>query len=144
MTWSREVDASFIRMARERAKVSGCLRGQVGAVGVAADGSWFWPAHNASLTGETCRHACGCDMVDGHCARTLHAEAAVVALFSRGEHSLRGGVVYTTHYPCWPCFKLLIAAGVRRVVWVEAYRQDPRVESAARAHHVQLEGWVDG
>jgi len=45
---------------------------------------------------------------------------------------------YITAYPCWGCFKLLANAGVQRVVALEAYRVDSRIEEAARRQQIDV------
>lgn len=63
-------------------------------------------------------------MVDGHCVRTIHAEANAVASAARHGTSIEGATAYVTTKPCWTCLKLLASAGVERVVYAEAYGSD--------------------
>jgi len=58
----------------------------------------------------------GHELVDGHCIRTVHAEANAIAAAAKFGVSINGASVYTTASPCYDCFKLLINAGVRRIV----------------------------
>jgi dCMP deaminase len=60
-------------------------------------------------------------MIDGHCVRTLHAEQN--ALIQAALHGVgtAGATAYVTHQPCLTCAKMLINAGVRRVVYAGNY-----------------------
>ena len=62
----------------------------------------------------------GCLMVDGHCARALHAEENAVIQAAYNGISTRGSTLYVKNFPCDRCAKVIINAGVKRVV----YRQD--------------------
>ncbi|MFO7631520.1 MAG: dCMP deaminase family protein, partial [Caldilinea sp.] len=63
-------------------------------------------------------------LVDGHCVRTLHAEQN--ALIQAALHGVgtEGATAYVTHQPCLTCAKMLINAGVRRVVYAGNYPDD--------------------
>jgi len=63
----------------------------------------------------------GCLMVNDHCLRTTHAEANAVVQGALHGVSLQGSTVYCTHQPCVNCSKLLISAGVVRIVYGQAY-----------------------
>jgi hypothetical protein len=75
--------------------------------------------------------------VDGHCERTVHAEAN--ALMQAAKHGVRvnGATIYTTASPCYGCFKLIANAGVKRIVFGEMYR-DQRIYSNAKAAGIEL------
>ena len=70
-------------------------------------------------------------MHEGHCVRTIHAEANAIASAAARGTTLAGQKVtaYVTHFPCLRCAYLLQAAGVENVVYLEAYRVDTRVLS---------------
>jgi len=61
---------------------------------------------------------------DKPCSRTVHAEANAVAFAARTGVSTEGTVMYVTHSPCMECAKLIINAGVSKVIYFEAYRDD--------------------
>jgi dCMP deaminase len=67
-------------------------------------------------------------MVDGHCNRTVHAETNAVAHAAARGTALRGAVAYTTTFPCINCFRLLASAGIKRVVYMDDYK-DPTHKS---------------
>ena len=62
-------------------------------------------------------------MIDGHCARTLHAE--VNAILQGAERGIpKGFTAYVTHFPCLNCSKQLLQVGCKRVVYINEYRID--------------------
>jgi dCMP deaminase len=63
----------------------------------------------------------GCTMVDEHCVRATHAEANAVVQGALHGVSLEGATAYCTHQPCVGCSKLLISAGVVKIVYDGAY-----------------------
>ena len=61
---------------------------------------------------------------DGHEMATIHAETNAVCDASKRGVSLDGSTVYVTHYPCINCTKVLIAAGIREIIYSEDYYND--------------------
>ena len=59
-----------------------------------------------------------------HCVRTTHAETNAIAQAARHGSSIDGGTIYTRMVPCLDCTKLLINAGIRRVVCQRRYHAD--------------------
>ena len=70
-------------------------------------------------------------MVDGHCVRTIHAEAnAIIQAASHGT-PIDGAGIYVTASPCWNCFKMVANVGIKRIVFGEFYR-DQRIFDFAK------------
>jgi dCMP deaminase len=68
----------------------------------------------------------GCEIgKNGGCTRTVHAEANAISFAARSGNSTDGADLFTTHSPCYDCAKLIINAGIVRVVYDVEYR-DPR------------------
>lgn len=63
----------------------------------------------------------GCTLVNDHCLRATHAEANAVVQGALHGVSLHDATAYCTHQPCVSCSKLLISAGVQRIVYEYAY-----------------------
>jgi dCMP deaminase len=59
--------------------------------------------------------------VNDHCLRATHAEANAVVQGALHGVSLHEATAYCTHQPCVNCSKLLISAGVERIVYLHAY-----------------------
>ena len=63
----------------------------------------------------------GCTLSNDHCLRATHAEANAVVQGALYGISVDGAVAYCTHQPCVNCSKLLISAGVTKIVYATAY-----------------------
>jgi len=113
-------DEYFMELARVASTRSTCPRAQVGAV-LARDHRVLTTGYNGAPSG--CSHCAdvGCLMVDGHCKRAVHAEANTVVQAALHGVNVRGATAYCTHQPCETCSKLLISAGVLRIVYEHAY-----------------------
>ncbi|MFW9904700.1 MAG: deaminase [Candidatus Thorarchaeota archaeon] len=61
---------------------------------------------------------------NGHCVRTVHAEANAIALAAKNGVNVNQSEIYITASPCWTCFKLLANSGIIKVVFGEFYRDE--------------------
>lgn len=115
-TW----DEYFIELATVVATRSTCPRAQVGCVMV-RDNRILTTGFNGAPSGlEHCTDV-GCLMLDGHCARSIHAEQNAIVQAALHGVSTKNATCYVTHFPCVTCTKLLINAGVGRVVYLHEY-----------------------
>jgi dCMP deaminase len=64
---------------------------------------------------------------DGHEQATVHAEQNAIADCARRGVSCEGCCAYITHYPCIICCRLLLAAGIKEIKYINEYRVDPLV-----------------
>jgi dCMP deaminase len=113
-------DEYFIEVARTVATRATCPRASVGAV-VVRDHRILTTGYNgAPRQVEHCSEL-GCEMRNDHCVRTMHAEANAIVQGALHGVSLTGSTVYCTHQPCLNCSKLLISAGITRIVYEHAY-----------------------
>ena len=78
-------------------------------------------------------------MAHGHEQATVHAEQNAIAHAARVGISLGGGCAYVTHYPCVNCFKSLVAAGIRKVHYIDDYRNDPVCVELSEVSGVAIE-----
>jgi dCMP deaminase len=76
-------------------------------------------------------------MEDGHCVRTVHAEANAIVQAARNGVRIEGASIYVTASPCWGCFRLVANAGISRVCFGEFYR-DPRIFDVAERLKIDL------
>ncbi len=74
-----------------------------------------------------------CTVVDGHCVRATHAEANAIVQGALHGIALQGATAYCTHQPCVGCSKLLISAGVSKIVYDVAYPDTVATELLAEA-----------
>lgn len=132
-TW----DEYFLDIAFSVAERSTCDRAHVGAV-LVRDKRILATGYNGSPAGLPHCDEAGHLMVDGHCVRTLHAEQNAIIQSALHGVSSEGATAYVTHQPCLTCAKMLINAGVQRVVYAGNYLDNYSRQFLAEAH-VQLD-----
>ncbi len=126
----------FMRIARVVATRSTCDRKHVGAV-IVRDKTILSTGYNGSIRGLPHCDEVGHLMENGHCVRTVHAEANAIVQAARNGVRIEGAEIYVTASPCWNCFKLLANAGIRRIYYGEFYR-DERILDFARQLGIEL------
>lgn len=129
-------DDYFMKIAETVASRATCDRKHVGAV-IERGRTILATGYNGSIAGlEHCDED-GHMMEDGHCVRTIHAEANAVIQAARNGVRIEGAGIYVTASPCWQCFKMIASAGLRRVVFGEFYR-DHRIFDVAQRIGIEL------
>jgi dCMP deaminase len=116
-------DEYFLKITAEVAQRSTCPRASVGAV-VVKDKRILTTGYNGAPSGLPHCTEVGCLLIDNHCVRAIHAEQNALLQSARHGVALARGTLYVTHQPCLTCAKLIINAGLVRVVFTQAYR-DP-------------------
>jgi len=112
----------FVEFARLVSKRSTCARGQVGAV-LVRDKRPIANGYNGAPPGMLHCLDVGCLIgPDGGCARSIHAEANLLAWAARAGVRTEGCDLYCTASPCWRCAQLVASAGVARVIYENPYR----------------------
>ncbi|AGP32995.1 dCMP deaminase [Sorangium cellulosum So0157-2] len=112
-----------MRIAEVVASRATCDRKHVGAV-IVRDKSILATGYNGSIRGLPHCDEEGHLIEDGHCVRTIHAEANAIIQAARNGVRIDGAMVYVTASPCWGCFKMMANAGISRVVFGEFYRDE--------------------
>lgn len=125
-------DEYFMDIARTVATRATCPRASVGAV-VVRDHRILTTGYNGAPRGVAHCTEVGCAMSGGHCLRSTHAEANAVVQGALHGVSLAEGTIYCTHQPCINCAKLLISAGITRIVYDESYPDELAAELLAEA-----------
>lgn len=123
------LDRRYLRMAKIWAENSYCVRRQVGAILVKnqmiiSDGFNGTPAGFENV----CEDETGVTK-----PYVLHAEANAITKVARSNNSSEGSTLYVTASPCLECSKLIIQAGIKRVVYNELYRIMDGVDLLHRA-----------
>lgn len=113
----------FFKIADVVATQATCDRANVGCV-IVKDKRILSTGYNGSLPGAPHCDDVGHDMVDGHCIRTVHAEKNAIGWAARYGTSLKGSSMFLTHFPCLDCFQDIVIAGIAKVYYKEAYRED--------------------
>lgn len=113
-------DEYFMSIALQVARRSTCDRAHVGAI-IVKDRRILTTGYNGSPSGLPHCDDVGHLLVDGHCVRTLHAEQNAIIQAAYHGVSVHGSSIYVTHQPCLICAKMIINAGIRRVVYAGKY-----------------------
>jgi dCMP deaminase len=121
-----------MQIARTVSTRATCPRASVGCV-LARRHRILTTGYNGAPRGVAHCTEVGCTMVGGHCLRATHAEANAVVQGALHGVSLEDAIAYCTHQPCVNCSKLLISAGVRRIVYETAYPDAVASELLAEA-----------
>lgn len=127
----------FMSIATTVATRSTCDRKHVGAV-IVRDKTILATGYNGSIRGLPHCDDAGHDMQDGHCVRTVHAEANAIVQAARNGVRLEGAEIYVTAFPCLNCVKLIANAGIVRVWFLEMYGDFGRAESYMREADIWL------
>lgn len=124
------LDKRYIRMAQIWAENSYCQRRKVGAL-IVKDKMIISDGYNGTPAGfENC-----CEDETGHTFPfVLHAEANAITKVARSNNSSDGATLYVTSSPCIECAKLIIQAGIKRVVFSEYYRLQDGIDLLRNAH----------
>ena len=125
----KKIDYRYIRMARIWAENSYCKRRQVGAL-LVKDKTIISDGYNGTPSGfpNVCE-----DDNDTTFPYVLHAEANAIAKVAQSNNSSDGATLYVTASPCIECAKLIIQAGIKRVVYSEKYRLTDGIDLLERA-----------
>ena len=115
-TW----DEYFMEIARQVAQRSTCPRASVGAV-IVRERRILTTGYNGAPEGLLHCLEAGCIIEDDHCQRSLHAEQNAIIQAAMHGVSIQGGQLYCTTQPCVLCAKMIINAGIERVVFAGDY-----------------------
>jgi dCMP deaminase len=115
----RALDMRYLRMAHIWAENSYCRRRQVGAL-LVKEKMIISDGYNGTPCGF--ENICEEEGVDRTKPYVLHAEANAITKVAKSSNSSDGATLYVTASPCIECSKLIIQAGIRRVVYSEEYR----------------------
>ena len=125
----RQFDRSYLEMASVWAKNSYCTRRQVGAI-LVKDRMIISDGYNGTPSGfeNVCEDENGVTK-----PYVLHAEANAITKVARSNNSSLGATLYITDSPCMECAKLIIQAGIARVVYARDYRITDGIDLLRRA-----------
>lgn len=134
-------DNYFMDMAKLTSTRSTCLRRQVGAV-IVKDKHIIATGYNGAPRGlKHCAEMGGClreklNVPSGQrheLCRALHAEQNAIIQAATLGQSIEGATIYVTHQPCAICSKMIINAGINRIVVDEGYPDEMATEILAEA-----------
>jgi dCMP deaminase len=122
-------DAAYLRLAESWAKLSHCARKQVGAI-IVKDEMIISDGYNGSPAGfDNC-----CEDIEGNTHwYVLHAEANAILKVAKSTNNCKGATLYLTLSPCKDCSKLVLQAGINRVVFMDMYKDTEGIDFLANA-----------
>ncbi len=123
------LDRRYLRMTAIWAENSYCMRRKVGAI-IVKDKMIISDGYNGTPAGfeNVCEDEHGITK-----PYVLHAEANAITKVARSNNSSEGATLYVTASPCMECAKLIIQAGIKRVVFNELYRITDGIDLLTRA-----------
>lgn len=113
-------------IAERAAELSTCDRAHVGCC-LVKDSHVVATGYNGSIPGQPHCEDVGCLVVDNHCVATIHAEQNAILDCARRGVSTVGAVLYITHFPCMLCTRFILAAGIKKVIYLHDYRNEDNV-----------------
>ena len=124
----RQLDMRYLRMARIWAENSYCVRRKVGAL-IVKDKMIISDGYNGTPSGfeNICEDEAGKTK-----PYVLHAEANAITKVAKSANNCDGATLYITASPCIECSKLIIQAGIKRIVYADRYRLDDGLELLRR------------
>jgi len=128
-------DEYFMRIAKIVATRSTCTRRQVGAV-IVKDNHLLSTGYNGPPKGQKHCDETGCIREElniprgerHELCRGLHAEQNAIIQAAVFGTSIKGGTIYTTHFPCSVCAKMLVNAELEEIVYEEMYPDELSIE----------------
>ena len=134
------LDQRYLKMALVWAQNSYCKRRQVGAL-LVKDKMIISDGYNGTPSGfeNNCE-----DENNTTFPYVLHAEANAITKVAKSNNSSEGATLYVTSSPCMECSKLIIQAGIKRVVYCDNYHKTDGIDLLKKANidvfFVELEG----
>ena len=126
-------DIAYLKMATEWAKLSYCKRKQVGAL-IVKDRMIISDGYNGTPSGFENR----CEDEEGNTQWfVLHAEANAILKLARSTQSAKDATLYLTLSPCKECSKLILQAGIRKLVYVDDYKDNDGI-AFLRNHGIEI------
>jgi dCMP deaminase len=124
-----QFDRNYLEMARIWSNNSYCLRRKVGAL-LVKDRMIISDGYNGTPSGF--ENECEDDNNETK-PYVLHAEANAITKVAKSGNSSQGSTLYITASPCLECAKLIIQAGIIRVVYSDSYRKSEGIDLLLRA-----------
>ena len=126
-------DIAYLKMATEWAKLSYCERKQVGAL-IVKDRMIISDGYNGTPSGFENR----CEDDEGNTQWfVLHAEANAILKLARSTQSAKDATLYLTLSPCKECSKLILQAGIRKLVYLDDYKDNDGI-AFLRNHGIEI------
>ncbi|MDC1403376.1 dCMP deaminase family protein [Crocinitomicaceae bacterium] len=138
----KRYDLAYLRMAEQWADLSHCSRKKVGAI-IVKDQMIISDGYNGTPAGfDNC---CENEVGETHWY-VLHAEANAILKVAKSTNNCKGATLYLTLSPCKDCSKLILQAGIKRVVFANTYKDCSGIDflKEANIELTQLDTTIDG
>ena len=127
-------DIAYLKMATEWAKLSYCDRRQVGAL-IVKDRMIISDGYNGTPSGFT---NCCEDQEGKTLWYVLHAEANAILKLAGSTQSAKGATLYLTLSPCRECSKLILQAGIQKLVYIDEYSDNSGIEFLRKNPEIEI------
>jgi dCMP deaminase len=128
----QKLDKTFINIAKEVGALSHCTRSKVGAV-LVKDGNVISFGYNGTPAGMDN----GCEENNVTKDEVIHAEMNAILKAAKSGNAVDGSTLYLSLSPCQNCCKLIIQSGIKRVVYLEGYRDLKPIEFLSKFIEVE-------
>jgi dCMP deaminase len=126
----RKYDQAYLKMALEWAKLSHCKRKQVGAL-IVKNGMIISDGYNGCPSG----FENNCEDENGETKwYVLHAEANAILKVAKSTQNCKGATLYLSMSPCKECSKLILQAGISRLVFLNEYKDKSGIDFLKKAN----------
>lgn len=132
MEKQKKLDKTFINIAKEVGTLSHCTRSKVGAV-LVKDGNVISFGYNGTPAGMDN----SCEENDVTKDEVIHAEMNAILKAAKSGNAVDGSTLYLSLSPCQNCCKLIIQSGIKRVVYLEGYRDLKPIEFLSKFIEVE-------
>lgn len=135
----KQLDIRYLRMARIWAENSYCVRRQVGAI-IVKDKMIISDGYNGTPSGfeNICENEIGKTK-----PYVLHAEANAITKVAKSHNNSDGATLYVTASPCIECAKLIIQAGIKRVVYCDQYHDTAGIDLLKKANIEVVQQFIE-
>jgi len=130
-----KLDTVFINIAKETSTLSHCVRSKVGAV-LVKDGNIISFGYNGTPSG---MNNC-CEDNDITLPHVIHAEVNAILKAAKTGNSVDGSTLYLTLSPCLDCSKLILQSGIKKVVYLNVYRNTQGIDFLSQFIEVEQHG----
>ena len=135
MPTQKKLDTIFLNIAKEISTLSKCNRSKVGAI-LVKDGNIISMSYNGTPSGmDNC-----CERDDVTLPYVIHAEMGAILKAAKTGNSVDGSTLYLTLSPCLDCSKLILQSGIKKVVYLNVYRNTQGIDFLSQFIEVEQHG----
>ena len=130
-----KLDTVFINTAKQISTLSHCVRSKVGAV-IVKDGNIISFGYNGTPSGMDN----SCEENDTTFPHVIHAECNAILKAAKTGNSVDSSTLYLTLSPCLDCSKLILQSGIKKVVYLNVYRNTQGIDFLSQFIQVEQYG----